>query len=334
LRFRESHGFKKMALIDPAPMHRMRMLGAVLISVAAVMIALAALWSSPTGAAPTCLTQPNLKAADGRHWYYRTDQATKRKCWFVKPRSESLGQAAAKEPPAAKPNPPTPKQVPVQAIWDGLFPSTPLYEPPARYTDTDRPIDSVPVPIQDRNTADATGTSDRGEPPPTSAAFTAGEPPAPAIERQNLALIAVALLLIALAVGAGVKHWGAGRVAGDRRADYTAVLSRAIANADPDDREARRNIYDCARRVLVSQLRAADPPVGESIITAEQAALDAAITQIELQSTQRDKQWASSLREPADRAFTPRFGSGGTRPSTRRRLGDMATWALRASRPA
>jgi hypothetical protein len=311
-----------MALIDFASMRHMRTLATVLTGPTVTMIALATLWTSPTDAAPNCLAQPNLKAADGRHWYYRTDPATHRKCWYIRPKGESVDQAGAREQPAARPIP-TPSPRPAQAIWDRMFPLPPPNEAASRVTDTDRPID----------TGDHAGTSDRRELPPIAAAFTADETPtAPAVERKNhLALIAVALLLIALAAGAGVKHWRAGRVSGDRRADYLAVLSRAIANGDADDREGRRAIYACARRVLGDRLRAADPPVGEAVVAAEQAALDAAIAQIESQNAYRQKSGPPPLREQADRAFAPRFGSGGKRPSARRRLGEIATWALRAS---
>src|SRR5512144_2432870 len=34
-------------------------------------------------AADECLAARNAEAADGMHWYYRTDRATKRKCWFL-----------------------------------------------------------------------------------------------------------------------------------------------------------------------------------------------------------------------------------------------------------
>ena len=77
-----------------------------------------------------------------------------------------------------------------------------------------------------------------------------------------------------------------------------------------------------------------DPPVGEVVITAELAALDGAIAEMELRGMHRHKRLPLSPREPAEQAFTPRFGSGGTRPHARRRLGEIATWALRASRPA
>ena len=318
-------------MIDFAPMRRMGLLAAA--GCVAMMPALAILGSSPSWAAPNCVWQPNFKTAEGRHWYYRTDPATKRKCWYVKGR-ENLGQAAAKEP-AIKPVPmPRPRES-LQTVWNQLFVSSPLYDPPTRYTDADRPIAAAPATVQEDTTGDQTGSSDRRDSPPISAAYVVQEPPTePGDERRMIAIIAVGVLLIALAAAAGVKQWRAGRVSGDRRAEYLALLSRALTTVSPEDRDARRDIYQCARRVLVEQLRAVDPPVGEVVITAELAALDGAIAQIELHGMRRHKRAPLSPREPAERAFTPRFGSGGTRPHARRRLGEIATWALRASRPA
>jgi hypothetical protein len=40
-------------------------------------------------AGDACLTAPNGPAPAGSHWYYRTDQATQRKCWSIKPRSQA-----------------------------------------------------------------------------------------------------------------------------------------------------------------------------------------------------------------------------------------------------
>jgi hypothetical protein len=34
--------------------------------------------------ADKCLTTPNSPAPDGSHWYYKTDRATRRKCWYLR----------------------------------------------------------------------------------------------------------------------------------------------------------------------------------------------------------------------------------------------------------
>src|SRR5215467_9512703 len=50
------------------------------VSVALVAIILA---TAPAQAAADCVPAPGLQAAQGSHWYYRTDHATGRKCWYV-----------------------------------------------------------------------------------------------------------------------------------------------------------------------------------------------------------------------------------------------------------
>ena len=64
-------------------------------------------------------------------------------------------------------------------------------------------------------------------------------------------------------------------------AEYHSLLKRAVAvmpNATP---EARRAIYERARKALLGQLRAMQPPVPEADIERESLALDEAIAQLE-----------------------------------------------------
>src|SRR4029453_2512657 len=160
-------------MIEFAPMRPMRLLAAA--GCATMITALAVLGSSPSWAAPNCVWQPNFKTAEGRHWYYRTDPATKRKCWYVKGR-ENLGQSVTKEP-AIKPVPmPRPRES-LQNVWNQLFVSSPLYDPPTRYTDADRPIEAAPATVQEDTTADQTGSSDRRDAPPISDAYVVQRPP-------------------------------------------------------------------------------------------------------------------------------------------------------------
>jgi hypothetical protein len=52
--------------------------------------------------AEECLSGPKGAAPAGGHWYYRTDRATKRRCWYVGDANEKLARAAPKtSPPAA-----------------------------------------------------------------------------------------------------------------------------------------------------------------------------------------------------------------------------------------
>lgn len=52
--------------------------------------------------AEQCLSKPKGAAPAGGHWYYRTDRATKRRCWFIGDAKEKLARAAPEtSPPAA-----------------------------------------------------------------------------------------------------------------------------------------------------------------------------------------------------------------------------------------
>lgn len=63
--------------------------------------------------------------------------------------------------------------------------------------------------------------------------------------------------------------------------DYRPLLTRAIANLDPNTGEARRAVYDRARTALVNQLRGMNPPLAEADITRERLSLEDAIRKVE-----------------------------------------------------
>jgi hypothetical protein len=54
-----------------------------------------------TRAADDCLAAPNAPTADGSHWYYRIDRATKRHCWYLREQGEKLSQIRAPSSPSA-----------------------------------------------------------------------------------------------------------------------------------------------------------------------------------------------------------------------------------------
>jgi lipoprotein-anchoring transpeptidase ErfK/SrfK len=63
--------------------------------------------------------------------------------------------------------------------------------------------------------------------------------------------------------------------------DYYSLLLRAVTAPDAGDEQWRRQLYDRARQMLVTQLRNRQPPATQSQITSERLALDAAIARIE-----------------------------------------------------
>ncbi len=64
-------------------------------------------------------------------------------------------------------------------------------------------------------------------------------------------------------------------------ADYYPLLSRAVGGLSDSSAEARRSIYERARKALVGQLQAIQPPIAEADIARETDALDEAVARIE-----------------------------------------------------
>lgn len=66
-------------------------------------------------AADECLGAPNATAPEGRHWYYRVDRATGRKCWYLATQGMKVRQTASRTPPPL-PRPATqPAEKPAEA---------------------------------------------------------------------------------------------------------------------------------------------------------------------------------------------------------------------------
>jgi hypothetical protein len=60
-------------------------------------LAVFTLLDAPARAATACHAAPNAAASPGEHWYYRTDRATKRQCWYLAARGRSTIRTAADE---------------------------------------------------------------------------------------------------------------------------------------------------------------------------------------------------------------------------------------------
>jgi hypothetical protein len=50
------------------------------------------------GAAEECLTNPKDETPADKHWYYRTERDTKRRCWYLREQSETAPQVATSRP--------------------------------------------------------------------------------------------------------------------------------------------------------------------------------------------------------------------------------------------
>jgi lipoprotein-anchoring transpeptidase ErfK/SrfK len=100
-------------------------------------------------------------------------------------------------------------------------------------------------------------------------------------------------------------------------ADYFSVIKRSVETLNPNTREARRALYERARGALLERLRAAEPRLPISVIEAEQASLENAISRIEAELSQRRSPIARGVTVPPGvaRVFAPRGGADAAAPA-------------------
>ncbi|ADZ69364.1 hypothetical protein [Polymorphum gilvum] len=67
-------------------------------------------------------------------------------------------------------------------------------------------------------------------------------------------------------------------------ADYYSILKKTIASLPENNGAARRSVYSRARNAIVNQLKAYEPPLSPSEITAEQLRLEEAIRKVEAEA--------------------------------------------------
>ncbi len=67
------------------------------------MLALVVLPDNSARAAGDCLTAPDSQAPQGSHWYYRSDHAKQRHCWYLGPESQRVSHTKPDAQPAARP---------------------------------------------------------------------------------------------------------------------------------------------------------------------------------------------------------------------------------------
>ncbi|GAB2184538.1 hypothetical protein [Roseibium sp. LAB1] len=67
-------------------------------------------------------------------------------------------------------------------------------------------------------------------------------------------------------------------------ADYYSILKKTIASLPENNGAARRSVYSRARNAIVNQLKAYEPPLAPSEITAEQLRLEEAIRKVEAEA--------------------------------------------------
>jgi len=77
-------------------------------------------WVTSTGAvraSEKCLTAPNAPAPRDEHWYYRTDRATNRQCWYLGPRDAAVRKRTKEEPKLSGLQLPLPPQALSRTPW-------------------------------------------------------------------------------------------------------------------------------------------------------------------------------------------------------------------------
>jgi len=119
-------------------------------------------------------------------------------------------------------------------------------------------------------------------------------------------------------------------------ADYYPLISRAVAGLDKSTGEARRALYERARKALVDQLRAIDPPLSEADITRERLALEESIRKVETEAVRQAPRQehaphipASPRAEDFQRASPPRNPSATPTPRSERNWLDRKPGASR-----
>ena len=128
--------------------------------------------------------------------------------------------------------------------------------------------------------------------------------------------------------------------------DYYPLIARAVEGLDRSTGEARRALYERARKALVAQLRSNQPALLEADITKERLALEEAIRKVEAEAARKSRNESQAEQQTDPRAATPpaatperRFGAlpgrrGGTvqvRPRPICRAPDGPLCRVRAS---
>ena len=108
----------------------------------ATLLTSGAVVAAPANTTPAdnCLAAPNTAAPPGHHWYYRTDRATQRKCWYVRAPGQPAQQAAA--PPRKS----TAKSMESTSAPSGPLPAAEAAPTPVNSADAGRLPPQIEVP--------------------------------------------------------------------------------------------------------------------------------------------------------------------------------------------
>src|SRR5262249_13930847 len=81
------------------PRHRSKLVPAIF---ALLSLAVSCAATARAVHAAPCIAKPNAAAPQGEHWYYRTNRATGRQCWYLAPEDngDQKGATQASDQPA------------------------------------------------------------------------------------------------------------------------------------------------------------------------------------------------------------------------------------------
>jgi hypothetical protein len=171
-----------------------------------------------TAHADDCLAAPNAPSPQGRHWYYRLDWATQRKCWYLRPpgrhvvssRSISAADSAAMSVSSGDPDPASPN-VKMLAVRPKIAPAiTSIGDEPIQRDDTPAPGLESPAPKSTSSpTRDPAAAAPAvlvawPDPPPVVATNNDAERSALSGEPNNNAKIPMMTIFPMLALGLAV----------------------------------------------------------------------------------------------------------------------------------
>jgi len=88
-------------------------------------------------------------------------------------------------------------------------------------------------------------------------------------------------------------------------ADYYSILKKTIASLPENNGAARRSVYSRARNAIVNQLKAYEPPLAPSEITAEQLRLEEAIRKVEAEAARESLGLGAPAVKPEPSAPAP-----------------------------
>ena len=251
------------------PQHRPKLVPAIF---ALLSLAISCAASARAVHAAPCIAKPNAPPSQGEHWYYRTDRATKRQCWYLgledaniqkgatqasyQPASDVLVQPVAPQR-ARRPTALAPPAAPVATAESVPAPAAPPPWPEAvKLPDVPPTFEPTPALAERQQSVDAidptpTPASDpaKGSQSPAIARTSPASAPAQSLEDADHTLALAMIVFAAIAISGSaleVTRWLRRRNASNRRefewATSNTLYERARASLDFNSRTPARHI--------------------------------------------------------------------------------------------